>query len=57
MGNVRWPWDPPCVCPVVWSPAVGSHDTVTKEWLPDLATVHVSIDFNPKCPWHGRTHV
>lgn len=53
---VRWPWTPPCLCQAVWSPATGSYDTVTKEWLPDMATVHVSLERNPKCSWHGRTN-
>ena len=41
-----------CRCSFVWAAAVGSHDTVTGEWLEDKPTMHVRLVPVPDCPSH-----
>lgn len=43
-----------CVCKVEWRDAVGTFDTVTKEWLPDKKVKHVRLLVNTSCPIHFR---
>lgn len=41
-----------CPCKVLLTPAQGSHDTVTNEWLPECPTLHVHLIADPSCPYH-----
>lgn len=42
-----------CSCEYIFKPAVGTHDTVTGEWLPDAVTQHVEHVRDPECEMHG----
>lgn len=44
--------DEGCNCEVVWTDALGTYDTVTDEWIPDRATVHVDLRPSGRCPFH-----
>lgn len=43
-----------CPCTVTMTPAKGSHDTVTKEWVPECPTLHVRLHRDPSCFHHGE---
>lgn len=43
-----------CLCEIVYTPAKGSYDAVTKEWLPDKETMHITLIPKKECPRHGK---
>ena len=44
-----------CICTMVSVDAIGSYDTLTKKWVPDKDTNHVSLVVDSSCPVHSGT--
>lgn len=44
-----------CACHAVFTPTVGTYDTLTNEWLSERLTMHVRIVDDPACPVHNST--